>query len=310
MITDVPGFLVGHYTDDENLTGCTVILCPPKTVAGCDVRGSSPGTRECVLLGPDKQMQEVHAILLSGGSAFGLGAANGVMKYLSEKDIGYKTPWVTVPIVPSAIIFDLNLGSSSVFPTQENAYTACVNAGTTVEQGSVGAGTGAVVGKWNGFESAMKGGVGTSSIHSGTLVVGALAVVNAVGDIIDHDGSTIAGARVNGTFFTGKERLEQFRNDRLLTRNTNTTLVVVASNAVLSKVDTNRVAQRVHDGMARAIQPCHTTFDGDIAFALSSGEVFHPVDVIAELAAEAAAEAIRNAVLHAQGRGGMKGLRE
>lgn len=310
MITDVPGFLVGHYTDNEHLTGCTVILCPPKTVASCDVRGSSPGTRECVLLGPDKQMQEVHAILLSGGSAFGLGAANGVMKYLSEKDIGYKTPWVTVPIVPSAIIFDLNLGSASVFPTQENAYSACENARTKVEQGSVGAGTGAVVGKWNGFESAMKGGLGTSSIRSGTLVVGALAVVNAVGDIIDHDGSTIAGARVNGRFFTGKERLEYFRSDRLLTRNTNTTLVVAASNAVLSKVDTNRVAQRVHDGMARAIQPCHTTFDGDIAFALSSGEVLHPVDVVAELAAEAAAEAIRNAVRHAQGRGGMKGLRE
>jgi L-aminopeptidase/D-esterase-like protein len=310
MITDVPGFLVGHYTDDVNLTGCTVILCPPATVASCDVRGSSPGSREFALLAPDKQMQEVHAILLSGGSAFGLGAANGVMKYLTEKDIGYKTPWVTVPIVPSAIIFDLNLGSSSVFPTQENAYSACLNAGRNVEQGSVGAGTGAVVGKWNGFEHAMKGGVGTSSIRNADLVVGAIAVVNAVGDIIDRDGSTIAGSRVNGRFFNGKERLEHFRNDRLLTRNTNTTLVVVASNAKLSKVDTNRVAQRVHDGMARAIQPCHTTFDGDVSFALSAGSVPHPVDVVAEYAADAAAEAIRNAVRFAQGRGGMKGLRE
>ncbi|MEI7907574.1 MAG: P1 family peptidase, partial [Bacteroidota bacterium] len=152
MITDVPGITVGHYTDKENITGCTVILCPPNTVASCDVRGSSPGSRELALLAPDKQMQEVHAILLSGGSAFGLGAANGVMKYLAEKNIGYKTPWAIVPIVPSAIIFDLNIGSSSVFPTQENAYTACQNASVNVEQGSVGAGTGAVVGKWSGFE--------------------------------------------------------------------------------------------------------------------------------------------------------------
>jgi L-aminopeptidase/D-esterase-like protein len=310
MITDVPGFTVSHYTDEMNITGCTVILCPPKTVASCDVRGSSPGSREFALLAPDKQMQEVHAVLLSGGSAFGLGAANGVMKYLSERDIGYKTPWVTVPIVPSAIIFDLNIGSSSVFPTPENAYAACVHSGAHVEQGSVGAGTGAVVGKWNGFETSMKGGVGTSSLRSGELIVGALAVVNAVGDIIEKDGSTLAGARVDGRFFDSKGRMQHFQNDRLLTRNTNTTLVVVASNASLSKVDTHRVAQRVHDGMARAIQPCHTTFDGDVSFALSSGEVKYAVDVVAEYAAAAAEEAIRNAVRFAKGRGGVKGLND
>jgi L-aminopeptidase/D-esterase-like protein len=310
MITDVPGFLVGQYTDAVNITGCTVVLCPPNTVASCDVRGSSPGSRELANLAPDKQMQEVHAVLLSGGSAFGLGAANGVMTFLAEKNIGYKTPWVTVPIVPSAIIFDLNLGSSSVYPTPESAYAACQQAGTAVEQGSVGAGTGAVVGKWNGFETAMKGGVGTSSVRSGSLIVGALAVVNAVGDIINRDGTTLAGARAEGKFFDTQGRLEHFRNDRLLTRNTNTTLVVVASNARLSKVDTNRVAQRVHDGMARAIQPCHTTFDGDVSFALSSGDVIAPVDVVAELAADAAAEAIRNAVRFAKGRGGVKGLNE
>lgn len=308
MITDVPGIMVGHYTDEEHITGCTVILCPPKTVASCDVRGSSPGSREIAALAPDKQMQEVHAILLSGGSAFGLGAANGVMKYLSEKNIGYATPWVIVPIVPSAIIFDLNIGSSSVFPVQENAYAACVNASRIVEQGSVGAGTGAVVGKWNGFERAMKGGVGSSSHKSGKLIVGAIAVVNAVGDILERDGSVLAGANESGKYFTSAERLDLFKNDHLLTRNTNTTLIVVASNAKLSKVDTHRVAQRVHDGMARAIQPCHTTFDGDIAFALSTGEVTAPIDVVAELAADAATEAIRNAVRFAKGRGGVKGL--
>lgn len=310
MITDVPGFLVGHYTDEQNITGCTVILCPPKTVGSCDVRGSSPGSREFALLAPDKQMQEVHAILLSGGSAFGLGAANGVMDYLSKKGIGYQTPWVTVPIVPSAIIFDLNIGSSSVYPTPANAFTACENAGTVVEQGSVGAGTGAVVGKWNGFEHAVKGGVGTASVKNGDLIVGAIAVVNAVGDVLEEDGRTLAGSRMGSGFHDRRSRLEQFRNDRLLTRNTNTTLVVVASNAKLSKVDTNRVAQRAHDGMARAIQPCHTTFDGDVTFALSSGQVVHPIDVVAELAAEATSEAIRNAVRFAKGRGGVKGISE
>ncbi len=308
MITDVPGIRVGQYTDEKNITGCSVILCPSKTVASCEVRGSSPGSRELALLAPDKQMQEVHAILLSGGSAYGLGAANGVMKFLAEREVGYKTPWVTVPIVPQAIIFDLNLGSSSVFPVADNAYEACLNASTVIEQGSVGAGTGAVVGKWNGFEKAMKGGVGSSSIKKGELVVGAFAVVNAVGDIIDADGSVISGANVNGKFFSQAERLDLFNNDRLLSRNTNTTLVVVASNAKLGKSDTFRVAQRVHDGMSRAIHPCHTTFDGDVSFALSTGEVTAPIDFVAELAAEAASQAIRNAVRAARGRGGVKGL--
>ncbi len=308
MITDVPGIRVGHYTDEQNITGCSVLLLPPKTVASCEVRGSSPGSRELALLAPDKQMQEVHAILLSGGSAYGLGAANGVMKFLAEREVGYRTPWVIVPIVPQAIIFDLNIGSASVFPTAEDAYDACRNASANVEQGSVGAGIGAVVGKWNGFESAMKGGVGTASITQGELIVGAFAVVNAVGDIIEEDGTVLAGARKDGKFYSRQERLEHFRNERLLSRNTNTTLAVAASNAKLSKVDTFRVAQRMHDGMSRAIHPCHTTFDGDVSFALSTGEVIAPIDLVAELAAEATSQAIRNAVRAARGRGGMKGL--
>ncbi len=310
MITDVPGISVGHYTDEVNITGCTVILCPPNTVASCDVRGSSPGSRELAALAPDKQMKEVHAILLSGGSAFGLGAANGVMRYLSEKQIGYKTPWAIIPIVPSAIIFDLNIGSSAVFPVEANAYEACRTASAHVEQGSVGAGTGAVVGKWNGFEKSMKGGVGTFSRRSGDLIVGALAVVNSVGDVLARDGNVLAGSNVDGTFFSEEKRLELFKNEHLLTRNTNTTLVVAASNAVLSKVDTHRVSQRIHDGMARAIHPCHTTFDGDVAFALSTGTVTAPIDHVAEIAADVVSEAIRNAVRHAKGRGGVKGLNE
>lgn len=310
MITDVSGILVGHYTDEENITGCTVILCPSKTVASCDVRGSSPGSRELALLAPDKQMQEVHAIFLSGGSAFGLGAANGVMQYLVDQNIGYKTTWAIVPIVPSAIIFDLNIGSSKIFPTSENAYQASINASTTFEQGSVGAGTGAVVGKWNGFSNAMKGGIGSASKTINDLVVGAIAVVNAVGDVVNRDGSVLAGARKDGKFLGDNNRLEQFINEHLLTRNTNTTLVVVATNAKFNKVDTYRIAQRTHDGMSRAIVPCHTTFDGDVTFALSTGIVSAPIDLVAEMGAEATSEAIRNAVRCAKGLGGIVGLRE
>jgi L-aminopeptidase/D-esterase-like protein len=310
MITEINGITVGHYTDEKNITGCTVILCPPKTVASCDVRGSSPGSRELMLLAPEKQMQEVHAVLLSGGSAYGLGAANGVMQFLAERNIGYKTPWAIVPIVPTAIIFDLNIGSASVFPTPENAYAACTNAAVQFEQGSVGAGTGAVAGKWNGFQHAMKGGIGSASLRIGDVVVGAIAVVNAVGDIVDEQGVIIAGAQQEGRFFGAENRMQALNTPHLLVRNTNTTLAVVASNARLTKVDTYRAAQRVHDGMARAIIPCHTTFDGDASIALSTGEVTAPIDLVAEMCAEATAAAIRNAVLHAHGRGGVAGLRK
>ena len=310
MITDVSGITVGHYTDEKNITGCTVILCPPKTVGSCDVRGSSPGSRELMLLAPEKQMQEVHAVLLSGGSAYGLGAANGVMQFLAERDRGYKTPWAIVPIVPTAIIFDLNIGSASVFPTPENAYSACTNAAVKFEQGSVGAGTGAVSGKWNGFPHAMKGGIGSASVKIGDVVVGAIAVVNAIGDVVDEQGVIIAGAQQDGRFFGPEHRLQALNNPNLLVRNTNTTLVVVASNARLNKVDTYRVAQRAHDGMARAIVPCHTTYDGDASIALSTGEVTAPIDLVAEMGAAATAAAIRNGVVHARERGGVRGVRK
>jgi len=300
MITDVPGILVGHYTDRAALTGCTVVLCPPKTRASCEVRGSAPGSRELAMLAPEKQMQEIHAVLLAGGSAFGLGAASGVMKFLAENNVGYQTPWALVPIVPSAVIFDLNIGDAKKFPTQENAYEACTTASASVEQGNVGAGTGATVGKWRGLESAMTGGVGTSSVKIGEVIVGALAVVNAVGDVVGRTGNILAGAQHNGKFLGDDNRLASFQNERMLLRNINTTLVVVAANVLLSKVDCFRVAQRAHDGMARAIVPSHTTFDGDVAFALSAGTVTAPIDLVAEMGADAAAEAIRAAVKHSR----------
>lgn len=296
MITDVPGILIGHYTDGASLTGCTVVLCPPKTTASCEVRGSAPGSRELASLAPEKQAQEIHAVLLTGGSAFGLGAANGVMKFLSEKGIGYRTPWALVPIVPSAVIFDLNVGNPLTFPTAENAYDACKRAGSSFEAGRVGAGTGATVGKWGGLSSAMKGGVGSASLRQKDLVVGAIAVVNAVGDVIAADGTILAGAQQQGKFLGSEKRVVSFLDESLLLRNINTTLVVVATNARLSKVDCFRLAQRAHDGMARAIMPAHTSFDGDTTFGLSAGDLHAPIDLVAELGAEATAEAIRAAV--------------
>jgi L-aminopeptidase/D-esterase-like protein len=241
-------------------------------------------------------MNEVHAIFLTGGSAFGLGAANGVMQYLAEKNIGYQTPWALVPIVPSAVIFDLNVGDSRIFPTSENAYLACKNASKNFELGNVGAAIGATIGKWNGLATAMLGGVGSFSMKFGVVIVGALAVVNAVGDIIARDGSILAGAQLDGKFLGNDGRMQSFQDEKLLLRNTNTTLVVVSTNARLSKVDCNRVAQRAHDGMARAILPSHTTYDGDTAFALSAGDAIASIDLVAEMGAEATAEAIRAAV--------------
>ncbi len=301
MLTDIPGIRVGHATDGSALTGCTVILCPPKTVGGCDVRGNAPGSRELALLASDKSMQEIHAVLLTGGSAFGLAAADGVMRYLEEQDMGYETPWAKVPIVPVAVIFDLYLGSPKVRPDSRMGYEACINAiDSVIQQGNVGAGVGATVGKWAGMEYWMKGGVGTASLSVGETVVGALAVVNAVGDIMDERGSILAGARfASGEFVAAHDSTRRFVRARLLMTE-NTTLVVVAANAQLNKVDVNRVAQRAHDGIARAIVPVHTMHDGDVAFALATGVVPAAVDLVAEIGAEVTAQAIRNAVKFAK----------
>jgi len=254
-------------------------------------------------------MQEVHAILLTGGSAFGLAAADGVMKYLEEKGIGYETPWVKVPIVPAAVIFDLNIGDTNVRPGPGEGYQACVNANSgDVKEGNLGAGAGATVGKWGGPEYRMKGGVGSASMTDGDLVVGALAVVNCVGDVVDERGEVLAGARKeDGTFLVKENPLRRFALRRILPI-TNTTLVVVATNAKLSKVEANRVAQRAQNGIARAIVPAHTSYDGDITFALSSGSVEANLDLVAEFGADVTARAIRRAVGAAKSAGGVVGL--
>lgn len=290
-----PGFSIGHWTDRSAMTGCTVILCPPLTVGGSDVRGSSPGSRELALLAPDKTMQEVHAVLLTGGSAFGLAAADGVMRYLEERSIGYRTPWGRVPIVPGAVIFDLNVGSSTVRPSPESGYGACAAANSeTVAEGSIGAGTGATVGKWAGTEHRMKGGVGISSTTHEDLIVTSVAVVNAVGDIIDSDGKVVAGARDGDRWLAEDDPVRRLRLARSLPLE-NTTLVALLTNARLTKVEANRLAQRGHDGMARAICPAHTSYDGDVVFGLSAGSANAPFDLVAELGARATADAIRRA---------------
>ena len=292
-----PGFSIGHWTDPEALTGCTVILCPEKTVGGCDVRGNSPGSRELALLASEKSMQEVHAVLLSGGSAFGLAAADGVMRFLEERGIGYRTPWGRVPIVPAAVIFDLNVGSASVRPTSDAGYAACCAAGAEcAEGGRIGVGAGATVGKWGGIQTSMPGGFGSHSIRVGDLLVTAVAAVNAIGDVLDAGGKIAAGARLANGQWLAEERSYMLSPPLRVPDQTNTTLVAVLTNALMTKVDANRLAQRAHDGMARAIKPVHTSHDGDITFALSAGAVPAFFESVAEMGADAAAEAIRDAV--------------
>lgn len=309
MLTSVPGFKVGHFTNNEAMTGCTVILCPPKTCASCEVRGNSPGSRELALLAPEKSMQEVHAVLLTGGSAFGLAAADGVVKWLEEHGTGYQTPWAKVPIVPAAVVFDLNVGSSSIRPEAAAGYAACEHATSgSIEEGNAGAGTGTTVGKWKGADYWMKGGVGTASISVSDLIIGCLAVVNAVGDIIDANGKVLAGARLkDGTFIGDDDRFRPLARGKVL-QQANTTLAVVATNANFTKLQLHRIAQRMHDGFARAIVPAHTSFDGDVAFALSNGNVDADLDLVAEMAAQVTAEAIRRAVKAAKSVKGVPGL--
>ena len=294
-ITLPEGFTVGHWTDAVAETGCTVVLCPDRTVGACDVRGNAPGSRELALLDSIRTMPEVHALVLTGGSAFGLASADGVMRFLEERGIGYVTPWARVPIVPAAVIYDLNVGSASIRPTADAGYAACGNATAVVADGRIGAGTGAMVGKWQGLERAMRGGLGVATDRIGDVVIVAIAVVNAVGDVYDADGSIIAGARGTSqqwaaTEFAGRLQLP------LDPAPLNTTLVALLTNAKLSKVDAHRMSQRGHDGMARAVRPVHTSHDGDVVFTLASGLHEGTFDVIAEAGADLTTQAIRNAV--------------
>ena len=316
-ITDVAGIKVGHFTDSRRPTGCTVILVEESAIAGVDVRGAAPGTRETDLLDPVNTVQAVHAIVLSGGSAFGLDTATGVMRYLEERGIGYNVGVAKVPIVPAAILFDLGVGDPKIRPDVEAGYKACKAASANAPaEGNVGAGAGATVGKLFGMSRAMKSGIGTSSIklESG-VTVGAIVAVNAVGDVFDPSTARpIAGARTKD----GKSLLNSMaailRGEPLppMLAGTATTIGVVATDAVLTKAQATKVAQMAHDGLARAINPVHTAADGDTIFALATGKSSKPgnVTLIGALAAEAMSRAIVRAVRAAKGLPGLPSASE
>lgn len=306
-ITDVSGIRVGHFTDSRRPTGCTVILTESGAVAGVDVRGAAPGTRETDLLDPENLVQQVHAILLSGGSAFGLDAATGVMKFLEARGIGYDAGVAKVPIVPAAILFDLAVGDATVRPDAMAGYQACNNASDRfVTEGNVGAGAGATVGKSFGMSRAMKGGLGTASIklESG-ITVGAIVAVNAFGDVFEPStNKLLAGVRTpDGKKLLG--RMEARRSGEALPpllAGTNTTIGVVAVDVQLDKAKCKKIAQMAHDGLARAINPAHTMYDGDTIFALSTGKSAATVDVslLGSFAAEVMAQAIIRAIRSAE----------
>ena len=322
-ITDVLGIEVGHAQDDQALTGCTVILCRKGAVAGVDVRGSAPGTRETDLLNPINLVQKVHAIVLAGGSAFGLDAATGVVRYLEEKKIGFNTGAAKVPIVPSAILYDLNLGRADVRPDSAMGYRAAASASSDAPaEGNVGAGTGASVGKLFGLKLGMKSGLGTASISiGGGIIVGAIVAVNAFGDVLDpQTGQIIAGLRSGkvGPLRVGKKNsyadtLTAMKNPvgrsvLGLAARTNTVIGVVAANAKLTKAQATKVAQMAQDGIARTVRPAHTMLDGDVIFALSTGGRKADVSTVGAYAAEAISAAILRAVRLAKPAGGLPGL--
>ena len=310
----IPGVRIGHASDFKALTGCTVALCEGGAACGVDVRGSAAGTRDLAPCLPGHIAERVHAIFLSGGSAFGLDAAAGVMEYLESRGVGFPAGKVRVPIVPGAVIFDLHLGSSKARPGRRMALRACRNASRKVVEGSVGVGTGATVGKLYGIGQATKGGLGFGSRGlPGGVRVQALAVVNAFGDVVDpRTGRVIAGARVSPESPEFAVTVESMFKGGVPKGfgATHTTLVVVVTNAELDKVQTTKVAQMAHDGLARAIHPVHTQLDGDLVFALSLGRKRADLNSLGTAAAEATAEAIVRGVEAAQGLGVVPSCRE
>ncbi|MDP2976760.1 MAG: P1 family peptidase [Anaerolineales bacterium] len=324
-ITDVPGLRVGHAQDDEALTGCTVILCEKGAVAGVDQRGGAPGTRETDLLDPVNAVEKVHAVLLAGGSAFGLDAASGVMRYLEEKGIGFNTGVARVPIVPAAILYDLAIGRADRRPDLEMGYRAAASASASPPaEGNAGAGTGASVGKIFGMAGAMKSGLGTASMEiGGGIIVGAIVAVNAFGDVIDpQTGKILAGARStklgpiqfgSADYFADTLAVMKTLAGRTILKlamSRNTVIGVVATNAKFNKAQATKMAQMAQDGLARAIRPAHTMLDGDTIFALATGQKKADVSIVGAFAAEVFAQAILRAVREAKPAGGLPAASE
>ena len=305
-MTQVGGIEVGHFTDPRRPTGCTVIIAREGAVAGVDVRGAAPGTRETDLLHPSNLVERVHAITLAGGSAWGLDAASGVMQWLEEQGIGLPVGYGLVPIVPAAVLFDLPVGNPKIRPDAHAGYQACVAASKhPPEEGNVGAGAGALVGKIFGLENAMRGGIGHASLTVDGITVGAIVACNAVGDVLDPaTGKILAGARAaNGTLLNSRQALLAGLAPKPVLAGTNTTIGVIATDAILTKAQAHRLAQVAHDGLARSINPVHTMSDGDTLFAMGTGQSGKTAGMLqlSAMAAEVTALAVVRAILAAKG---------
>jgi len=324
-ITDVPGIRVGHAHDEQALTGCTVILCEAGAVGGVDQRGGAPGTRETDALQPGHLVHTVHAVVLAGGSAFGLDAASGAVRYLEERGVGFDMRLVRVPIVPAAILFDLGVGRADVRPDDAMGYQACLNASADPPaEGNAGAGMGASIGKILGMSQAMKGGIGTASLAiGGGVIVGAIAAVNVFGDVIDPgNGRILAGARMlqkgplkvgAGPYFADTLAVMRSlagRSALSFMAREHTVIGVVATNARLDREGAIKVAQMAHDGLARTVRPAHTLLDGDTIFALSLGERRADVNIVGAFAAEVFAQSILRAVRSARPLAGLPAVSE
>jgi L-aminopeptidase/D-esterase-like protein len=312
-ISDIAGIRIGNAQDYEGATGCTVVLCEKGAVAGVDVRGGAPGTRETDLLNPQNLVDKVHGILLSGGSAFGLDAASGVMEYLENRGAGFDAGVIKVPIVAGAVLFDLAVGNSKIRPDKKMGYEACTNSEKgKFSVGSEGAGTGASVGKILGMANAMKGGLGSCCIKSGSLYVGAIVAVNALGDVIDPESNKIiAGSLLNdGKTFLNTEELIMNNAAKSTASMGNTTIGVIITNGIFDKAQANKIASMAHNGYARTIRPSHTMHDGDTLFALSLEEVEADVSAVGTIAAKAVEMAVLNGIKKAKGIHNLKSYSE
>ncbi len=297
MVTLPRGFACGHWTDPVGLTGCTVVLAPPGAVGSGEVRGGGPGTRESDLLSPASSTAGPQAVLLTGGSAFGLAAADGVVRWLEAQGRGHATPAARVPLVSAAVVYDLHNGDVDARPTAEHAFAACDAAGPEAARGAVGAGTGCTVGKLLGPDHWSRGGLGAASMAAGDVTVAAIAAVNPVGDVLAADGSGLAGARRDGVFVRAVDLVREGVRLPATAGRANTTLVCLCTDARLTKLEAWLVARAAASGVARAVSPSATAFDGDMVFCLASGEVEADLLGVSVMAAEATSAAIRDAVL-------------
>lgn len=306
---DIEGISVGHAEDMEGATGCSVVICKDGATAGVDVRGGAPGTRETDLLNPVNLVDKIHAVVLSGGSAFGLEASNGVMQYLEEQDIGFDVTVAKVPIVCSAVLFDLVIGNPKVRPDKSMGYKACLDSEKNNKdvQGNVGAGTGATVGKILGPDHSMKGGLGSYSVKVGDLQVGALIAVNCLGDVVNpENGKIMAGVIDENLNFIDTENImiSQYREKKNLFSG-NTTIGVVVTNAKLTKAQASKVASMAHNGYGRTMRPAHSMADGDTIFTMATGTVDADINVVGLLAARVVEKAVINAITHAESQYGL-----